>query len=283
MKALFTRKTIFIAAIAVLIAITSIISVNVFDNGGPVASLANAISGPFKALAASVAGTFESIYSSIYKYDVLQEKYEEALSDLAEVRISSSETEDLLNENNRYRALFGFHERHADHVFEEADVEKWSSNSFSSSFIINKGSANSETAIARGNCVVTEYGVLIGQVTEVGATTSTVVSVIDTTFSAGAYVGDNGAAATARGDFSLMYSGLLMLDYIDDSLIILPGDSVITSGLGGVFPAGIIIGDVVEVFRHDTGIGRYATVKPMRTIDNTITNVYVITSFDVAR
>ena len=164
---------------------------------------------------------------------------------------------------------------------EEATVENWSGNNWTSSFTISKGYANSETDIARGNCVITAYGVLIGQITEVSATRSTVVSILDTTFSASAYVGDGGDSVTVKGDFSLMSSGLIMLDHINEDIIILPGDSVFTAGAGGVLPSGLVIGEVLEVLRHNTGIGRFATVTPMRAIDNSITNVYVITSFDV--
>ncbi|MCL2124741.1 MAG: rod shape-determining protein MreC [Oscillospiraceae bacterium] len=282
MKALFTRKTIVIAAVAVLIAIVSIISVNIFSSNGPVSGLANVVSKPFKALATSVARTFESIYSSIYKYDKLQEDYEETLRDLAELRRASRESENLLVEVNRLRALVGFHARHEDHILEEADIVKWSSNNFVSSFTIGKGYLNSETPIERGNSVITEYGVLIGQVTDVGATTSTVISVIDTTFSAGAFVGADGGYATAKGDFALMSSGLLIIDYLSEDLVVLPGDSVVTSGTGGVFPDGLVIGEVVEVLRHTTGVGRYATVKPMRAIDSSIPIVYVITGFETS-
>ena len=281
MKALLTRKTIIIAAIAVLIAIITVVSVNVFGTSGPVTTLANAVTRPLKALATSVAGTFESIYSSIYRYDALQRDYEKALSDLAELQRANSESELLLRDNNNLRALLGFRERHADHIFEEATVRDWSSNNFSSSFTISKGHANSETPIARGNSVITEYGVLIGQITEVSALTSTVVSVIDTTFSASAYVADGADPVTLKGDFSLMSSGLMVLDHLSEDIIILPGDSVITAGAGEVFPVGLVIGEVVEVLRHSTGVGRFATVRPMRAINNSISNVYVITSFDI--
>ena len=282
MKAFFTRRTIFIAAIAVILAIITIISVSAFGSNGPVTGLANALSSPFRALATSVARTFESIYSSTYKYEDLQSKYETALRDLHALQEANRESDDLFRENNRLRALLGFRERHAGHIYEEAVVLNWSSNNWTSSFTINKGSTNSETTVARGNSVITEYGVLVGQVADVGATTSTVVSVLDTTFSAGVFVGDSGGSATVKGDFSLMKDGLLLLDHFSDDLVVLPGDAVVTSSVGGVFPVGLNIGEVVEVFKHDTGIGRYATVRPARAIDNTITSVNVITSFDIS-
>ena len=282
MKTLLSRKTLVIAAVAVLIAIITVVSVNVFESSGPVTGLANAVTRPVKALAASVAQMFEGIYSAIYRYEDLQEKYEKALRDYADLEAGSREYSDLLVEVVWLRAVLDFRERHAGHIYEEATVGNWSSANWSSSFTIDKGYANSDTPVARGNSVITEYGVLIGQVTEVRATASTVVSVLDTTFSAAVYVGDSSEdSVTVKGDFTLMSSGLLILDHLSDDIIVLPGDSVVTSSAGGVFPVGLVIGEVVEVLRHDTGVGRYAIVRPIRDIDVTIKKVLVITSYDI--
>ena len=280
MKAFFNRRTIAIASIAVLIAIVTIVSVNLFNSAGPVTGLANAVSRPVKSLVLKVARSFENIYNSIYSYQDLQNRYEEALSDIATIELANRESSELLREVNRLRNLLGFLERNQGHITEEASVENWGSSNWSSTFTINKGYANSITEIARGNSVITEYGVLIGQIAEVGATTSTVISVLDTTFSAGAFVGEGEGAVTVKGDFSLMDSGLLMLNYFNEDTIVLPGDTVVTSGVGGVFPVGLVIGEVLEVSRHSSGIGRYATVRPMRAIDDSISDVYVITRFE---
>lgn len=278
MRTLLTRKTIIIAVVAVLIAISTIISVNMFNSSGPVTGLANIVSEPLRNLASQVARAFESIYASAYRYDSLMADYEQKLIELTELQRDNRESIRLAEENDRFRALLGFRERHTGYEHEAASIRHWSGGNWSSSFTINKGYANS--SIERGNGVVTEYGVLIGQVANVGATTSIVVSVLDTTFSASANIGESDAVATVKGDFALMPSGLLMLDIIDDDLIILSGDSVVTSGIGSVFPAGLFVGEVVEVFRHATGVGRYATVKPMREL-NSIIHVFVITDFDV--
>jgi len=278
MKALLTRRSITIAVIAVLIAVVTLVFVNLGGSNGPITGLANTVSKPLQTLAANVARVFENIYSSIYRYDDLMAQYEILAKRLSERERDYREANDLRAENERFRALFGFQERHRGYEQEQATVVSRSGDNWSSSFTINIGYENSK--IARGNGVATEYGVLIGQVTDVGARDSTVITVLDTTFSAGAFVGEGEGRATVKGDFSLMRSGLLMLDRIGDKLIILPGDSVVTSGVSGIFPAGLIVGEVVEVHRHSTGIGRYATVKPMRDVD-TITHVFVITGFDV--
>ena len=262
-----------------LIAITSIVSVNLFNTSGPVTGLANTVSKPFRVLVSQIARVFESIYASAYRYDNLMAEYEEKLIELTQLKQNNIESANLARDNDQLRALLGFRERHSGYEHEYADIIDWGGGNWSSSFTINIGYANS--TIQRGNGVVTEYGVLIGQVSDVGATTSVVVTVLDTTFSAGSFIGDASNKATLKGDFALMRSGLLMLDKFDDELIVQPGDSVFTSGDGGVFPAGLVVGEVDEVLMHTTGVGRYATVKPMRDID-TLKTVFIITDFHIS-
>ena len=282
MRALFTKKTIIIASAAILIAVLTIVSINVAGTSGAVTGTATAVSGPLRQLTSYVARTFESIYGSIYRYDQLVDDYERLLKDYAALREASREAAETQFENERLYALFDFRDRHAGQQYERATILSWSGSNWSSSFLISKGHANSDKEVKVGDSVITEYGVLIGRITAVGATSSTVISILDTTFSAGAFIGEGGDSATAKGDFSLMNRGLLMLDRIPEGASAAQGDAIVTSGIGGIFPTGLVIGEVVDVFAHSTGIGRYATIRPMLPHLESIAHVFVITEFDVA-
>jgi len=277
MKALFSRQSLIIAAAAVLIAIISIVSVNAFSTTGPVTGLANAVSRPIRNFSSTVTGVFERIYASIYRYDDLMERYERNLAIIAEYERNERDSEKLAAENEVLRRQLLFRARNPGHESDMAVFQGWSASNWSSSFIIDRGYSNSN--IQRGNAVTTEYGVLIGQVTDVGATTSTVVTILDTTFSAGVHIGDGHGAATLRGDFNLMSQGLMLLDRIDDDQIVLPGAMVVTSGTAGMFPPELVVGEIIEVHRHNTGVGRYAIVSPMRVMDS-FQEVFVITGYD---
>jgi len=282
MKALVTRRSIIITSAAFIIALISIISVNVFTSSGPVSGFASTVTRPVRALASTVARTFGTIYASIYRYEELEKRNDELLRTIARLEANSREAEALAEENQLLRDLLDFRELHGGYAHEMATLESWNADNWSSSFTINKGYTNSN--ISRGNGVATEYGVLIGQVTEVRATTSTVITVLDTTFSAAVFVGGDGSddsdgTATVKGDFVYMRNGLMILDHIDDDLVVNPDSLIVTSGLGGVFPTGLVVGNVENVHSHASGIGRYATVRPMRDID-TINNVFIITDFE---
>ena len=281
MKELLNRRTIIIFSTAFLLAIIAIVSVNVFNSPGPVTGAANIITRPVRAVVSSVAKVFGTIFSSVYEYEVLLSRVDELQRQIVEMEIDFRESQLLAEENARLRLLLDFRTRHSDYEHEQASIESWGGDNWSSSFVINIGS---NQGISPGMGVVTEYGALIGQVHDVGLNSSTVITILDTKFSAAAYVGrrdagdDASGSSVAKGDFSYMGSGMLLLDQIDDEIVIRRGDRVVTSGLGTVFPAGLIIGEVHDVIRHTSGIGRFALIVPMVTFE-TISIVFVITGF----
>ncbi|MCL2408377.1 MAG: rod shape-determining protein MreC [Oscillospiraceae bacterium] len=278
MRALITKKSIIIAAVAVLIALTTLVSLNVFDSQGPVTNAANALVRPLNLISTRVARMFEQIYGSIYRYEQLIETNERLYRELTDLQQAYWEAEDLRAENEMWRLYFDFPARR-DQSHELAAITRWGGSNFYSSFVINRGYDNYwMNPIKAGDGVMTAYGVLVGRVTAVTATTATVTTVLDTSFSASVLVGDGEQPITARGDFSLMGSGYFMLDNIPEGMPILPGAYVITSG-GGAFPGGLLMGEVVAVYTHATGLGRYATVRQPRPLD-TIHQVFVITEFD---
>jgi len=276
MKSVYNRKNVMITAVACIIALTTIISVNVFENTGPATGLANIVTRPFMRLTSTIARTFESIYGNIYRYEQLRRDHERLMIEMARLQELYAETTYLEEENARFRNIMGFRDRMPPLEMDFAPIRDLGSSNWSSTFAIELGSNFSD--IAPGNSVVTEYGALIGRVSSVGLNNSTVVSILDTTFSASVFIGDTGETATATGDFAYMNRGMLILDNISPGTHVIPGDPITTTGYRGIFPAGLVIGQVVEVLNHPTGVGRYATIRPILPIYS-ISNAFVITDF----
>jgi len=285
MKMILNKRVIIIFSASLLLAIITIVSINVFNSAGPVTGFANTITRPVRELASSVARAFGDIFNSIYRYEELERRNEELVARIAILEANSREAEELAEENATLRSMLDFRTRHGGYEHEQATFIGWTSDNFSSTFTINVGYANAN--IERGMGVATEEGVLIGQIYEVGARQSTVITILDTKFSAAATVGrrdtgDEGdSSVRVRGDFTYMRSGLLVLDMFDEDLIIRRGDYVVTSGRGGVLPSGLIIGEVDDVTRTAGGISRFATVRPLLDI-NSVSIVFVITGFETA-
>jgi rod shape-determining protein MreC len=278
MRRFLKFKVIGFAVAAVLIAAITVISLNAAGNSGLLSNALTALSTPLKSAAASVAKTFESIYGMMYDYDQVVLENEELKKELAELEKKSRESTEISEENDRLRELLNLSKRFEEIQTDTAMIIGGDSSNWSSLFTISKGSSNSEVAV--GDSVITETGVLIGTISEVGTVSSTVITVIDTTFSVGAIIERNGDTAIASGDFELMQQDMMKLDYLTEGAEVLAGDTILTSGEGRLLPAGLVIGEVVDVLTYDTGIGQYAIIKPAADLGN-IVYVSVITSFEI--
>ena len=106
------------------------------------------------------------------------------------------------------------------------------------------------------------------------------LTVIDTDTELGARIFRTGETAVAEGDFSLMGEGKLKLSYLTSDDEVLTGDQIVTSGLGGYYPSGLVIGAVESVQTGDDGLARYAVLTPMVDFD-ALTEVFVIVDYDI--
>jgi rod shape-determining protein MreC len=115
-----------------------------------------------------------------------------------------------------------------------------------------------QDGVSPKDVVVTEGGV-VGQVTSViGPSSATVLYLTDPSSSVGVRVLRSRITGVARGEGG----DTLSLNYIDKGADVRNGDSIVTSGLGGIFPPGLYVGKVVDVRTNITGTGRTASIAP---------------------
>ena len=84
----------------------------------------------------------------------------------------------------------------------------------------------------------------------------------------------------AEGDLALMGEGKLKLSYLSADAQLLSGDVVTTSGLGGFYPGGLVIGTVESVRTGDDGLARYAVLAPAARLGE-LSEVFIIKDFDI--
>lgn len=268
------------AAIVVVVLIAVLVSSLRGGRAGLVADAAGNVSGPVERATSSAIQWIEGIYGYIYKYDQLVEENNELRAALAEAQASAINATEYEEENVRLRELLGFAQRHEDFVYEPAKITAWSSSNWSSSFTISKGTGNSTNEIEVGDCVVTEYGALVGQIIEVGDTWSTVRTIVDSSIDVGALVGEAESVGMCIGDFALMKEGCLKLTYLSESAQLVEGDAVLTSGKGTYIPQGLIIGYIHSVLSEAGGQTLYGVVEPACDMGSLV-QVFVITDFQI--
>ena len=76
----------------------------------------------------------------------------------------------------------------------------------------------------------------------------------------------------------LSENGTCKLSYLERSTAVQEGETIVTSGVGGIYPKGILIGTVQEVKPEQHGITSYAVVQPQVDV-TTVKDVFIITDF----
>ena len=279
MKDYITKKGIFIAAAAIVVSVAAAISVAV--SGGR-AGFASLLSEPFfkpvKSAMTSLVSSLEHLYDYMYRYDEIVAENNRLRGRVAELEQEYREYTEISEENERLRSLLGFAERHEDFDMEPVSVISWTASNFASSFTVSKGS---NAGIALYDPVVDENGHLVGQVTSVTSGSSTVTTVIDTSSHVGALIYETGATGVISGEFELFRDGRLKFSYFSTEIPLTVGDTVVTSGSGGLYPAGLVIGTVTGISVSSSGLDPYAVVETAADIGDS-THLFVITDFAVS-
>ena len=141
------------------------------------------------------------------------------------------------------------------------------------SAVLDRGSRD---GLVDGMTVMTPRG-LVGKVVRLGPTAARVLLVTDPGSSVNAMVQRSRAKGVIYGQRGTAGGSQLVLRYVPQGEEIKPGDRVITSGLGGIFPEGIAIGQVSQVRQQGTDMFQEATVEPFVDFAR-VESVFVITN-----
>ena len=262
------------AVIAVGLALMSVFSYN----SSPLANAANVIASPFRAAYTGVAGWFNDKQNYYRNTTALQEENAALKKRLAEMEAAIRQAEKDSAENERLKSLLGLQSQRPDLTgdLQAAMITEHTVTNWTSTLTVDKGTRH---GLEVNDCVISETGALVGVISEVGTNWATILTLVDTDTSLGAQVFRTGDLGLAQGDFSLMGESRLRMDFLPADCTLLGGDLVVTSGLGGYYPAGLVVGSVAEVQQDDSGATSYAILEPAANFDE-LSEVFVIRSFD---
>ena len=268
------RVGIIIAAVCLIIGLSSAAK---NGNIGFIQNATGVIKSPVQKALSSAVNWFDTIYGYIYEYDSLLAENESLRSQLADAQQSARDGIAASEENVRLRQALELRQAHTVYELESCKVVLWSSSNWASAFTISKGESS---GIELGDPVITEYGAVVGQVTELGSNWATVSTLIDVDMSVGAFVGVAGNSGMVVGEYSMMLDKKAKLTYLADGAQIFVGDDVLTSGSGGAFPAGLVIGTLTAVQTEAGGQIEFGIVEPQCDLDSLV-QVFIIKSFEV--
>lgn len=218
----------------------------------PLASVCSGISKPFKSVGSS------NSYSDDEIDKIVQEN--------AQLKTLVAQLEEYRQQDQRLTTLLELSDTYGLKTVAGKIVSR--SSGWNQTATINVGS---NQGLRAGMGVMSSCG-LYGQVESVSATTATVRLISDATSKVSAMVQNTRSTGIVSGS----YDGNLVLDYISVDTTVGEGDVVLSSGEGGTYPSGIIIGTVKSVEIDSSKLYYRISVDPILSF-NSCEEVLVLT------
>ncbi len=223
-------------------ALSSLLKINLLQFLGPAQELGNAVFSPIGSVARAVGRTIEAARVN----PGLEERAGFLLAEVARLR-------EVEEENRQLRALLNLPDRprYRGVVAKVIgrDIRHWNQ-----SIVIDRGGAD---GVEREAAVVSARG-LVGKVIEVAPRLSRVLLIIDSASGVGGVIQSSRQTGIVEGTAG----GGCLMKYLPRRIEISPGETVITSGLGGVYPPGLLIGTITAVRPEKDGIYQNADLEP---------------------
>ena len=203
--------------------------------------------------------------------------YEENIAlkeQIAEYRKMLVDYEDTKTENERLKEITGLKELNEDFEFQPAGVIARDPDDRFGSFTIDIGTLH---GISVRDPVVTGAG-LIGYVSKVGPTYAQVTTILSPDCNVGAMEIRTKDTGNITGTVEYAAERLTTYELLPMETEVQEGDIVVTAGTSGLFPQNLVVGTVEEVALEQSGITRYAVIRPVTEISE-VKNVFVLTDF----
>ncbi len=214
---------------------------------------------PVQSAVSGVTGWARDKFSDLVNASRLRSDYERLQIENMQMQYQISQLQEEAQGYERLAALMGAQSRYdtLDPIY--AKVIAKPAGRWFDMFSINRGTL---AGVDRGMAVISAGG-LVGRVYEAGLNYAKVVCIINPDSAVACLIErtrDNGImrgqlTAASDDDSCRMY-------YVPSVNDIIPGDSVVSSGLDGVYPKGLVIGTVTEVSRQSDTSDQYLVVKP---------------------
>lgn len=236
----------------------------------PVVSLISAPFAPIAGLLDDGTRTALGLSEEQEDYDTLLERNRELERTVAELQVEIVRLREIERDYDRLAGLVNYTGQHTDQAVVTANVISQDTSSYLRWIIINRGARD---GIKVGNPVISDLG-LVGRVESVAANLSWVRLANDPA----SLINVRTQNSRAEGIMIGQLQGGLRMERIAQIQVIEEGDLVLTSGLGGAFPADIVIGQVTSVRKPVAELFQTAEIRPTVDYDD-LDIVMVITSF----
>lgn len=223
-------------------------------NQNPVVSAADFLFRPVQSLFSKAKQRGYVLFETVSAAHSFRAENERLKEEIASLKQEERSAVSAIKENERLRALLDLEAENAEYDMVACEVIAKDGGNLRSEFQVSKGKRHGITV---NDPVVVHRG-LVGKVTAVSDGFATVTPIIDASCAVGARIVRTQALSVAEGGGSAQEHSALTLRFFAEDTEPVVGDVVETSGIGGVYPQGLLLGTVREVHKNGAGVSDYA-------------------------
>jgi rod shape-determining protein MreC len=252
---LFRKYTIPTCIIFLLLAALILMSLRVKQRRGIdfLDAILMEVCSPFQKASTFVMKTVTGVFQNYLFLFHLQKENEMLKQRIAELKKENYQIEEMTLANERLKRLLQFREALSSSVV-AAEVIGHDPSSWFRSMTINKGERD---GVRKGMAVISTEGV-VGQILKTSPNYSTVLLITDYNSAIDSIAQRTRAKAIVEGKGE----NRCQLKYLLRTEDVIVGDRVVTSGLSGNFPKGLMVGEVRKVDKKGYGVFQYAELVP---------------------
>ncbi len=273
---MFLKKNYKIIIALFLVILIAYLSIVMSSSGGESGVVSNGISqvlSPVQRVVSSFGNAMRNLFLDHGNEETLRAEIEELKQEINILQSNLIRYEETLIENNELRSMLQFKEQETDIEMMGAEVIAKDAENWYGIITIDKGLRD---GVAENMPIISEYG-FVGRIIEVSETTSKVMLITDERSSISILVQQNRDGGVRHGAAYPVALGQLKLAYLPETTTVQPGDTIITSGQGGIVPKGFHIGTVQSIHEEPLSTMYYAVVEPETDIQK-LEKVFIVTN-----
>ena len=230
---------------------------------------------PLQKVTSALSGGAASVWEKYTSIDDVMDRNEQLEAENAELRQQMVDYDRIKAENDAYKALARIQDTNSEASYVSAFVIGRDTLDEFGGFTLDQGSTD---GVAVNDAIISDRGYLLGVVVEVDATSCKVMTILHPSFNAAGVISRTRENGIITGSADYAADGQCVLTNLDRATEARRGDQVITTGLGGVFPANLLVGTVQEVVPEQSGKSSSAVILPGAD-PRTVKHVFIVTEY----
>ena len=230
---------------------------------------------PLQKVTSALSGGAASVWEKYTSIDDVMDRNEQLEAENAELRQQMVDYDRIKAENDAYKALARIQDTNSEASYASAFVIGRDPLDEFGGFTLDQGSTD---GVAVNDAIISDRGYLLGVVVEVDATSCKVMTILHPSFNAAGVISRTRENGIITGSADYAADGQCVLTNLDRATEARKGDQVITTGLGGVFPANLLVGTVQEVVPEQSGKSSSAVILPGAD-PRTVKHVFIVTEY----